>query len=607
MNSYLRISDFIRIQKLGNGKFGEVYKMKYKKDNQYYAVKFVPLPNDYYEQMKKISEQTRNLRREQIIMRNISHPNLVHCYETFQDNQNCYFVSELISGVDLKSYVDDFHKNNPNQYISQDIVITILKQILFGLQYLHSNGILHRDIKPDNILITHDKKIKITDFGLSVLYNQGFGLLSYNHTRVGNIHYVCPEILKRQSYNHKCDIFSLGYTMYYVMNFDLPSQSTFYQSIQEVNRISTIAVNKYYDQRLIQLIKRMYDNNPFNRPDTSECLKELELIEKSTKIIDSNTAFNIPINNTVISSMNCILQCFFSLENINMIKNMVKQKMKNDCFIVSFFNFFDFIEKKRNNSISNIDYNNGIISLINKLWQKGSTIKGIRPLIFYYKILSIFKEEFTLNWTNKMISFNYGFPTEFPQNRFPEIYNTINDFKTTYRNPFVDIMFFILIFSEKCPNCGYIFNAYSEIASFLPLDNNIPNTTISNLIRNYMGKNTINKYINCGCGFRGNQIEEKVFYTTPDYLVLDLYEDKKVGFNLQIDLSEYVKTIKCPRIYELYAVINRDVIDKSFVQFICSIKEKGQWYFHSGNNIQKCGTESIGVGSPSLAIYKKVM
>ena len=188
-----------------------------------------------------------------------------------------------------------------------------------------------------------------------------------------------------------------------------------------------------------------------------------------------------------------------------------------------------------------MDYNNGIISLINKFWQKGSTIKGIRPLIFYYKILSIFKEEFTLNWTNKMISFNYGFPTEFPQNRFPEIYNTINDFKTTYRNPFVDIMFFILIFSEKCPNCGYIFNAYSKIASFLPLENKMPNTTVLNLIRNYMGKNTINKYINCGCGFSGNQIEEKVFYTTPDYLDLDLYEDKKVCFNLQIDFYTFVK------------------------------------------------------------------
>ena len=168
MNSYLRISDFIRIQKLGNGKFGEVYKMKYKKDNRDYAVKFVQLPD--YEYERQNSDKAKNIQREQFIMKNISHPNLVHCYETFQDNQYCYFVSELISGVDLKSYVDDFHKNNPNQYISQDIVITILKQILFGLQYLHNNGIIHRDIKPDNILITHDKTIKITDFGLSAYY-----------------------------------------------------------------------------------------------------------------------------------------------------------------------------------------------------------------------------------------------------------------------------------------------------------------------------------------------------------------------------------------------------------------------------------------------------
>ena len=134
----------------------------------------------------------------------------------------------------------------------------------------------------------------------------------------------------------------------------------------------------------------------------------------------------------------------------------------------------------------------------------------------------------------------------------------------------------------------------------------MPNTTILNLIRNYMGKNTINKYINCGCGFRGNQIEEKVFYTTPDYLVLDLDEGGKVSFDNQINVSEYVKTLDSPKKYELYAVINRERIDNSNIQFICSIKEKGQWYFHSGNNVEKCGTESLGVGIPSLAIYKKV-
>jgi hypothetical protein len=352
----------------------------------------------------------------------------------------------------------------------------------------------------------------------------------------------------------------------------------------------------------------MNEYYPKNRPNTSNSLKELELIEKSIKESDFNNTFNILIDDKVISSMNCVLQCFFGFDNINMIKNIVKQKVNNNCFIFSFFDFFEKIEKKRNNSMSNKDYNNEIIILINKLWQNNSSIQGIRPLIFYYKIISSFKQEFNLfvTWTNKMISFKYDYPKEFPQERFPQIYNTINDFKMTYKNPFVDMLYFILIISERCPNCRNIFDAYSKIASFVPLENTMTNSTISNLINNYMGKNIINKFIHCRCGYTGNQIEEKVFYITPDYLVLDLDEGGKVDFDHQIDLSSYAETNISPKKYELYAVINRELIDNSSLRFICSIKEKGQWTFHSANNIEKCGTESLKVGIPSLAIYKKL-
>ena len=599
MNIGNKISDFITIKSLGGGHFGTVYKMKSKINNREYAVKFVKI-ND---------TDNISLKREEFIMSNYSHPNLVRLYGTFRDDDYYYFVSEFIPGVNLQSYVDDFHKNNPNNYINQGLVIIILKQILSGLKYLHDNGILHRDIKPENILIDQNNNIKITDFGLSAYYKQGFDFLSYNCTRVGDINYVCPEIINGKPYDNKCDIFSLGYTMFYVMNFHLPSKSQWKGQQQQVNRIPiNSSNNNFYDQRLVQLINKMYEYYPKNRPDTSNSLNELELIEKSIKESDYNNAFNILIDDKVISSMNCVLQCFFGFDNINMIKTIVKQKVKNNCFIFSFFDFFEKIEKKRNNSMSNKDYSNEIIILINKLWQNSSSIQGIRPLIFYYKIISSFKQEFNLfvTWTNKMISFNYDYPKEFPQESFPQIYNTINDFKMNYKNPFVDMLYFILIISERCPRCKKIYDAYSKIASFLSLENTMSNSTISNLINNYMGK-YLNKLIHCSCGYKGNQIEEKIFYNTPDYLVLDLDEGGKVEFDQQIDLSAYVETNISPTNYELYAVINREIIDNSNLRFICSIKEKGQWTFHSSNNIEKCGTESLKVGIPSLAIYKKML
>ena len=192
-------SDFIKLDYLGNGQFGHVYKMKSKLNGQIYAVKQVLIPNG----------KNKSLMREECIMGSISHPNIVHLYKTFEDNYNCYFVSELIQGQNLEKFVKNFQEKNPNQYINQSLVIKIFKQILTGLKYLHDKGIMHRDIKPDNILIDANNNIKITDFGISALYKQGYDFLSSGYSRVGRRDYVCPEIINGQHYDYKCDIFSL--------------------------------------------------------------------------------------------------------------------------------------------------------------------------------------------------------------------------------------------------------------------------------------------------------------------------------------------------------------------------------------------------------------
>ena len=603
-----KISDFVKIKEIGHGQFGRVYKMKSKINNKEYAVKFIPVPKDTNQ--KKNVNDNKKIFREEIIMSLNSHPNIVHLYRFFQDNDYHYLVSEFIYGKTLESYVNDFHKNYPNSYIKQDFVIKIFKQILLGLKCLHDKKIFHRDIKPDNILLDQNNNVKITDFGLSAFFEQRFPYLSSENTFVGNAQYVCPEIAQRKPYDYKCDIFSLGYTMFFVMNFHLPTLNDFNRYQQTIKRFPITTFNNYYDQRLVQLIHRMYDYNPVNRPDTSECLRKLEEIEKNAKINDTGS-FNIPINEKEISSMKCVLQCFYHFDNINMIKSTVTQKSSNIYFIYLFVNFFDIIEKKRNNSISDIKYNDEIRFLISKLWKKSPSIKcikGVTPIVFYNQILSVFQEESStlIKWNNNLSIYNYDNPKQFPQGVYPKIYNVINKFKMTYKNPFVDMLYFIEIISEKCPTCSKIIDAYAKVDSFLSLDNKIPNNTISNLIKNYMVKKYINKFIKCICGYSGNLIEEKMFYITPDYLVLDLNEGKKINFDLQIDLSAYIESEICPRNYELYAVINRETLDNSIIQYICSIKEQGQWLFHSEYNIEKCGTECLGVGIPSLAIYNKI-
>ena len=602
-----QISHFKRLDKLGEGSFGVVYKMKSILNNQIYAVKQIEMPKG-----DNIKKDIIKLMREATIMGNICHPNIVRLYTAFQDNKYQYFVTEFIEGQNLEDFVNKYKQQG--QHLNQNLVINIFKQILNGLIYLHSNGIMHRDIKPDNILIDAYNNIKITDFGISALYIQNYGFLSGGRTLVGRPDYVCPEILLKEPYDIKCDIFSLGYTMYYVMNCDLPSKIDNFG-----NRIKKNNLNyNNYDRKLVQLIERMYRDNPIERPTANEALNELLFIEKNinNNITNSfNRSLNAQSDNGIISSLNCVLQCFFNLDNINFIKDFIikilKEKQINFPFFpLFFFNFFDLIGKKRKNSIINIDYNKYLQNFLNVLLQKNCSINNAKPIDLYFNILSLFQKEFHLiGWTNNMLARNYENPEHLPQNIFPKVVNEIDNYKKNkdHNNPLSDYFDFILITSQRCPNCQTVYYATAEAKSFLTLDTqNMDNGNIMTLIRNYFGKKFSTQFIQCKCGYNKNLIEEIEFYNTPDRLVLDLGENRKINVDDQIDLSEYIKTNNGFKHFELYASINKKVTNNPDVQYVCSFKEKDYYTFYEGDSIEKCGNECLKVGFPSLVIYKKI-
>ena len=155
-------------------------------------------------------------------MRSLNHPNIVRLFNCFEDYNNYYFCSEFIDGNNLETFIKKYKDNL--SHIEEKLIIHIFKQILNGLIYLHSKNIMHRDIKPDNILIDENNNIKITDFGISACCG-GDDIekdLISDKTIVGPKKYVSPEIKEGREYDLKCDIFSLGYTMYFLMNFSLP-------------------------------------------------------------------------------------------------------------------------------------------------------------------------------------------------------------------------------------------------------------------------------------------------------------------------------------------------------------------------------------------------
>ena len=145
---------------------------------------------------------------------------------------------------------------------------------------------MHRDIKPDNIMIQNNNQIKLLDFGLSAyLENENEELVS-RKSLVGEIRYVAPEILFKRNnlnYDYKVDIFSLGFTMYSLMNPSNNANANLPKITQRSNfdftRADQNLENKFYSQKLIEFVKLLYEDDQDKRPTASEALEQLKNIQ----------------------------------------------------------------------------------------------------------------------------------------------------------------------------------------------------------------------------------------------------------------------------------------------------------------------------------------
>ena len=191
------------ISKLGSGSFGSVYLAKNKYTNEKVAMK----------QIKKSSQNLLSdgeITDEIEILKTLDHPDIVRIIESYVTKNSYILITEYCEGGELFDQV----KNQ----LSETQIAVIFKQILSGLAYLHSNNIVHRDLKLENILI-HDKEksdngedlfdIKIIDFGTARFFDKGRNPQSI----VGSSYYIAPEVL-RQKYNKECDLWSVGVILY---------------------------------------------------------------------------------------------------------------------------------------------------------------------------------------------------------------------------------------------------------------------------------------------------------------------------------------------------------------------------------------------------------
>jgi calcium-dependent protein kinase len=155
------------------------------------------------------------------ILRDLDHPNVIKVFEYFQDNDRLYIVSEYVKGGELLHEMNR-RKNKKLQHFTEEEAAFMIKQILITINYLHNRKIVHRDIKPDNILIESmptEKEpdlpwqIKVIDFGTAMRFKPG----SKIKQTFGTSYYIAPEVLDG-AYNEKCDLWSTGVILYMMLS-----------------------------------------------------------------------------------------------------------------------------------------------------------------------------------------------------------------------------------------------------------------------------------------------------------------------------------------------------------------------------------------------------
>ncbi len=195
------------IELIGSGGMANVYKALCHRLNRYDAVKIMR------DETAANTELRRRFRAESQAVAMLSHPNIVSVYDVSHSDDVEYIVMELIDGITLKQYLQKKSVLEPAEVL--DFTIQTAK----ALEHAHSKGIIHRDIKPQNIMLLKDGMIKVADFGIASLEND---IEETNGEAVGSVHYIAPEQARGQAPDARSDIYSLGIVMYEMLTGKLP-------------------------------------------------------------------------------------------------------------------------------------------------------------------------------------------------------------------------------------------------------------------------------------------------------------------------------------------------------------------------------------------------
>ena len=240
-------NDFEPLKLLGTGSFGRVLLVRYNNNNMLYAMKILS------KKQIKIKHQEEHTKTERDLMVKINCPFIVNIKFAFQDDTKLYIVSDFMQGGDM------FYHIHSNKKFEENRAKFYAIELILGLEFLHINNMIYRDLKPENLLMDSKGHLKISDFGLSKILDSPD---EKAYTLCGTPQYLAPEILKNKGYDKSVDWWSLGCFIYEMLTGFLP----FY--IPKGNKINPIVFEEplrfppNINPVAINLISQLLNTNP---------------------------------------------------------------------------------------------------------------------------------------------------------------------------------------------------------------------------------------------------------------------------------------------------------------------------------------------------------
>lgn len=279
MSSRLLSGRYELLEKIGDGGMAVVYKGKDRLLNRFIAIKILR------PEFTKDASFVENFKRESQAAAGLSHPNIVSVYDVGKEGNINYIVMELVEGKNLSTIIAE---EAPLDYRR---VIDLTKQVASALRIAHKNKIIHRDVKPHNIMVTSDGVAKLADFGIAKAVNDA--TLSTNSKVIGSVHYFSPEQARGNYVDERSDIYSLGIVMYEMLTGRVPFDGDNPVSIalKHINE-EIVPPHEYVDgippalERAVLKATNKFQTNRFNSAD--ELIEELDNIEFVTKVVGNS-------------------------------------------------------------------------------------------------------------------------------------------------------------------------------------------------------------------------------------------------------------------------------------------------------------------------------